>query len=222
MACDYPSQENVRQGVVYAFGTMTGTLGVGTISPPTVGSSPFAAIAAAVKARLVLALGIDPAFVRVVANDRYKLSTTETFFVYLQIFGVTQPKDPALDYTDAGAGRLATPTARRMRVYIYTRSGQDQYGDDYVAMFGTDPTLTVDDDAVNPGQLLAEELTFNALSNFLPQASDGTPLTLGPLHPLDASEEPQRKDNDAGFLRSCLDFEAVYISPISPTDPALS
>lgn len=248
VTCDYPSVDDVRGGVSYAFGTKTGdivlpdeavvlagigygsngtelvgTFGAGPISPPTDGTSPFAAIAVAVKARLISRLGLAAQFVKLVANDRYKVTIAENFFVYLQIFGITKPKDPALDYTDAGAGRLSRPFARRLRVYVYTRHGVDQYGDDTVALGGTDPSEDVSDTEYTPGQLLAEEMVLNALDDFLPQTTSGQALTLGPLHPLDSSEYPERPaENEAGLLRSCIDFEAVALLAISPADPALA
>lgn len=249
VTCDYPAEDDVRQGVVYANGDFTGDIvlpspdvvlsgvgygsngteltgmfGVGVITPPVDGTSPFAAIAVAIKSRLVLSLGLDASWILLVANDKYRITITEPFFVYVQFYGVTQPRDSNLAYTDTGAGRLSVPVARRVRVYVYTRSGSDNYGDDTVALCGFDPSLTVaQTDLTAGGQFMAEDRVYNALVNFLPQTNAGVPLTLGPLHPLDASEEPQRKPEDeAGLLRSCLDFEIVWDMAIDPTDPALT
>lgn len=226
MAAVFPSPDAVLTGVVYGptGSDYTGTFGAGTVTAPTDGTSPFAAIAVAIKARLVLALGLDASWILLVSTDRYKITVTEPLFVYVQFYGVAQPRDSNLSYTDTGAGRLCVPVARRVRVYVYTRSGSDNYGDDTVALCGFDPALTVEQtDLTEGGQFLAEERVYNALLNFLPQTNAGVPLSLGPLHPLDASEEPQRKPEDAeGLLRSCLDFECVYELAIDPTDPALT
>lgn len=221
----YPDPSTVLSGVTYGPNNtdLVGTFGAGTVTAPTDGTSPFAAIAVAIKSRLVLSLGLDASWVLVAASDKYRITVTEPYFVVLQFFGITQPRDSNLSYTDTGAGRLSVPVARRVRVYVYTRSGSDNYGDDSTALFGFDPTLTVTTNPVPPGQFIAEERVMEALTNFLPQTNAGVPLTLGPLHPLDASEEPQRKPEDeAGLLRSCLDFETVYELCISPTDPALT
>lgn len=222
----FPDPSVVLTGVAYGPTTGTefvGTFGAGTVTPPLDGTSPFAAIAVAIKGRLVLSLGLDPSWILLVANDRYKITVTEPVFCYVQVFGIEKPRDPALDYTDNGGGRRARPVARRVRVYVYTRSGSDNYGDDTVALCGFDSTLvSTAADPSQGGQFLAEERVFAAFDDFLPQTNDGTPLTLGPLHPLDASEEPQRKPEDGeGLLRSCLDFEAVYLVAQDPTEPQL-
>lgn len=251
-SCDYPSEDDVRDGTDYAFGAMTGNLvlpaeddmleGTGygsngteftgtlvpcptppTPVPPTPGAYPFAAITWVVKQRLALLLGISTDWVMAVANDKYKVTIDEPMFCYLQFFGVSQPRDPALEFTNSGAGRLSIPVARRMRVYLYTRTGEDIYGSDDIALFGQNPSQTVDTPPTLPGHFVAEEMVFNSLLNFIPLSGDATPepLTLTPLHPLDASEEPQRPPEDEqGLLRSCLDFEICYLLAIDPTDPA--
>jgi hypothetical protein len=246
---DYPSEDDVRDGVQYDFGSLTGNLelpaenevelGVGygshgteytgTLSvptpptpvPPVAGMSPFASIAQAVKNRLITMTGLDPAWVLVVASDKYAITVAEDMFLYLQFFGITSPRDPALDYTNSGAGRLSMPVARRLRIYLYERSGTDTYGDDSIALMGTDPSQIFSDYAL-PGMFVLEEMVFNALVNWTPLSGDvvPVPLTLTPLHPLDSSEEPQRPpENEAGLLRSCLDFEVVFNLCIDPTEP---
>lgn len=218
----FPDPAEVLAGVVYGpNGTdYTGTFGVGVVNSPTSGNSPFAAVMASVGQRLVTKLGLDTAFVLQVANDRYKITVTESFFVYFMAYGIRQPRDPNLDYTDAGAGNLARSVARVIRVYVYTRQFVDATGEDQVALNGPDAAATVVDPPDAPGHFLAEELVFNALSGHVPLTNAGAPLTLGPLHPTDASEYPLRKDEgDAGLLRSCLDFEAVYLLAIDPTTP---
>lgn len=248
VTCDYPSEDDVRDGIVYDDGTLTGNMTepaetdvragveygangvefVGTLgSPPVVpsisGASPFAAIASSIRARVMSVMNLPFALCPIAMNDRYKLTITDSVFVVMRIYGVTKPRDPALDYVDSGAGRLARPVARRVRFYVYVRQQVDSYGDDTVALFGSDPSIPATTGSDVPAQLLAEEMMFNGLDSFLPQDSIGTPLTLGPLHVLDASEEPQRDvAMDAGFARSCLDFESCYISAIAPTDPVTS
>ncbi len=247
---DYPSENDVRDGVDYDFGVLTGNLVlpaeddvllnvgygslgtefVGTLQvpvpptpvPPTAGGNPFASIAVAIINRLSTALSLDPSFIQVVANDKYKITVDEPFFLVCQFFTITKPRDPGLDFVDSGAGRLNRPVARRIRVYIYSRSGEDTYGTDNVALFGYDPSQTIDTPSVRPGQFAAEETVQNCLDDWQPLSGDTVPLplTLGPLHILDSSEQPQRTaEGDAGLIRSCLDFEVVYISPITPTDP---
>ncbi len=277
--CDYPAESDVLLGVVYAFGTMTGTLAPGTgdypvegnvrdgihydfglkignltlptpgevqlgveygsggvefagtlecLQPPTPvppanGRTPFAAIASAAVTRLAVMLGVETAFIRPVANAHYTVTEAEDLFCYLQFFTPGKPRDPGLDFTDAGAGRLATPVGRRLRVYLYTRSGVDSYGGDEVALLGTDPSAIFSTPIIPPdhlGHFLAEERVYNALENWMPLDQDNEPLALTPFHPLDASEEPERPmENEAGLLRSCLDYEIVYLLSIDPSEP---
>ena len=245
----YPSPDDVRDGVAYGpaneyTGTLTlpdesvvlegytyggdGTEFTGTVecipatSPtsPAPFSSPFAAIAYTILGRLATSLGINLAYVRPVANDRYKVTIAEPVFLYVQFFTPGKPREPGLDFTDAGAGRLATLVGRRVRVYVYTRSGEDSYGGDEIALYGTDPSAVYSDSPTTPGHFLVEERVYNSLLNYTPLSAGGDRMTIGPLHPLDASEEPQRAaENDAGLLRSCLDFEVVYLLAVDETEP---
>lgn len=196
-----------------------GSWGGGT-PPVNPFATPFPMIANKVIDRLADILNLDKAWVRPVANDHYKVTTDEPFFVYVQFFTVGQPRDPALDYTDSGAGRLATPVGRRMRVYVYTRSAEDSVGGDEIALWGTDPTAIYNMDPVTAGHLLREEQVYNALINWMPLTDGGEPLCLSPVHPLDASEFPERPaEDEAGLLRSCLDFELVYVLTINTAEP---
>lgn len=222
-----PDPEEVAEGVGYGAGgtEFVGELVCGPVPPePTTISPqafPFAAVAYAIRNRLAASLGLSTTLVRPVANDRYKITQAEPLFAYVQFFTPGQPRDPALNYTDAGAGRLATPVGRRARVYLYTRTGEDSYGGDEVALFGADPAQTVATPPSMPGHFVAEELVFNSLNSFAPLDAAGVMMTLTPLHPLDASEEPERPaENDAGLVRSCLDWEIVYLMAIQPTEPA--
>lgn len=246
--CDYPSEDDVRDGVIYDFGAQTGNLelpssadvllGVGFGSngteftgsldcpqPPTPVSpspqaNPFAAIAYATLLRLATMTGLSPAYIFPVANARYKITCAEPMFMFVQFFTVGQPRDPGLSFTDAGAGNLARPVGRRMRVYVYTRSGEDVVGTDPVALFGANTAQTFATPPAFPGHFVAEEVAYNALSDWTPLSGTGEALTITPLHPLDASEEPERPpEDDAGLLRSCLDFEICYLMATDPSEP---
>lgn len=221
--CDYPDEIDVVAGVQYDFGNLTGTFECPTPPtpvPPSSTSSPFAAIAYAIRQRLALMLSLNEAYIIPVANDRYSVTINEPFFLYLRFYGIAQPRDPGLDYTNAGAGRLFTPVARRMRVYVYTRTAGDLYGQDPLALFGYDPAQTIDTPPTFPGQFIAEEIVYNALTNWTPLDGAGAAMTITPLHPLDASEEPERApEADKGLIRSCVDFEVVFGLAIDPTEP---
>lgn len=193
------------------------------MAAPTPGAYPFAQIANDILTRLSTQLGLDRAYIHTVANDRYKVAEVEPMFAYVMFLTVGKPRDPGLDFTNAGAGRMFRPAARRMRVYLYTRSGADLYGTDDVALFGADPTQTYETPPVYPGHLVAEEVVFGALDDYLPTVTvedAQEPMTIGPLHVLDSSEYPQRApEADEGLIRSCLDFEIVYALCIDPTEP---
>ena len=184
-------------------------------------SSPFAAILDAVLARVAASLGIPPAYVQPVASDEYKVTIAEPLFAYLRVFGVQEPRDPALSFENSGAGRLSRPIARRIRVYVWTRSGEDLYAEDSIALMGQDPTQTVDTPPEMPGQFAAEEMVFNALDDFLPTSDAGVPLTVGPLHPLPAEGAPplRKAENGEGLVWSAVDVEVVYIISITPDEP---
>lgn len=244
-SCDYPSEDDVRFGVDYDFGAQTGNLtlpspsdvlsgvtygGNGTqftgtlqngIAPPNppattaLQASPFAAIAAAIRARVATSLSVAIDFIRLVASDKYKVTETEPLFVYIQVFG-PQP------FTDGGAGRLGRRIYRRVRCYIYTRSGEDTYGGDEIALTGNDPSQTVSTPPVYPGQFIAEEMVYNSLDDWFPLDSDDSKLTVEPLHPVDSAGGPPERapENDDGLIRSHLDFEVMYILAIDPTESA--
>lgn len=194
------------------------------MAAPPDGAYPFAQIANDIVTRLSTQLGLDRAYIHSVSTDRYKITEMEPMFLYVQFMTVGKPRDPGLDFTNAGAGRLFTPVGRRVRVYAYTRSGADVYGTDDVALCGADPTQTYDTPPTYPGHLVLEEVIYNALNNYLPTATvedEQVAMTIGPLHPLDATEYPQRApDDDDGLIRSCLDFECVYFLCQDQTDPA--
>lgn len=194
--------------------------------PQAPSSYPFARIAITFRARLADALGIPRDYVRLVANDRYAVTQTEPVFCYYQFFGPSPPRDRGLDYYDPGAGRLFSPVARRLRVYVYTRENVDVVGGDEVALTGWSDTPDADDVSF-PGHYLAEEKVLNALLNWNPLVaarSDNSdvqaPLLLTPVHLADGDGPPERKNLDSeGLIRSHQDFEVVYVAPINAADP---
>jgi hypothetical protein len=183
-------------------------------------SSPFARIALAFRERLANSLGVDQAFVRMVANDRYDETAMEPVFCDFQFFGPQPPRDGGLDFINPGAGRLMIPVARRMRVYVHTREGVDLYGGDEVALTGVADATDVDQDSF-PGHFLAEEKILNSLCNWTILDGDERPLTLGPVHWADSSSGPplRKPVNEEGLVRSALDFEVVYVLSVNQNDP---
>lgn len=189
----------------------------------TLYSYPFAQIMGQVANQVALALGVDAQMIRVTANDNYKVTETEDLFVYLRVFQPTPMKNE-------GAGRYGRLISRRVRAYIYTRSGQDVYGGDEFALMTSQPQNTVQtlldtygsQTPIVVGQLLAEELVFNALFNFMPRASD-TQLQMAP-QPLQLTTDegpPVRKaENEEGLLRSHIDFEVAYVLSVVAREPA--
>lgn len=174
-------------------------------------SSPFRAIALAVRDQLASVTGLDAAYVRIVANDDYEV-VVENRYLVVRCYG----PEP---YTDAGVGRRARPCHRLVRVYIYTRSNVDQAGGDDFAL--------ADDNA----HFDFEESVLNALDEWVPLSDfdtdgDGNrePLTIEPLHPVsDGGGKPVRKaEDDIGMLRSHLDFQVTYVLPsdaVAPNTP---
>jgi hypothetical protein len=198
-----------------------------TLAP---GSQPFALIAGAVAARIVAALNLQSAlWVRTVANDDYEVTNVENVFAYLRVYGPS-PVDAKTGepFGDQGAGRQAKVVGRRMRVYIYSRSGQDVVGGDEIALTGTAGNQTQTIAAATwPGHFVFEEVVLNALISWVPTYTNPntqvvSPLTLGPLHWLDSEDGPpvRKKENEEGLIRSHLDFQAVYISAITAGDPS--
>lgn len=178
-------------------------------------SSPFAAILAAVVSRVATSLRIDPNFVLPVASDDYRVTVAEPLFVYVRPYG-PQP------FTDAGAGRLARTVNRRLRFYLYSRSGEDVTGSDAVALMGQNPEQAAYPYFTMPGHLVFEEALYNSIDDFQCIDVSGNAMTIGPLHVLDsASGPPVRKpENDEGLIRSEIDVQIVYVLPIDPTEPA--
>lgn len=251
--CDYPDEDDVRAGTVYADGDMTGNITfpdedevernvgygsdgsefTGTLVPcpdppaPTGGIVPFALIAQRIVARVGTALDIGTDFVRPVASDRYVITETENLFAYVRCYGPT-PVDPSTGQTfpDDGAGRWRRVVARRVRVYVYTRSREDLTGGDEIALGGVDTTQNVTTPPTLPGQYVAEELVMNALDDWTPTYSDDLlvthPYTIGPLHQIDSSDGPPEREpeNDVGLVRSHLDFQVCYVSAVQRTEPA--
>lgn len=254
---DYPAESDVRDGVEYAFGAMTGTVvlpaadevlsGVGygaggteytgtyecdCPEPPVPTGSiiPFALVAEAIVLRVAAALGTSTDWVRPVASDDYKVTETENLFAYVRFYGPS-PVDPTTGeyYPDDGSGRYRRVVGRRVRVYLYTRTAEDAYGGDEVALLGADGTTAqnVTTPPVMPGHFVAEELVMNALDDWTPVYFDETaqrnkPYTVGPLHQIDDADGPPVRppEEEAGLVRSHLDFQVCYKSAVQRTEPA--
>lgn len=189
--------------------------------PPPPQSSPFAAIAQAIRQRVSDALGVGTAYIRLVANDRYPTPQAEPVQVYVQCLGMTRPADPGLNFPDAGAGNLARPVARRVRCYLYTRTSEDSYGGDEVALLGADATQSAAAGTPTaPGQWAYEEALANCLYDWTPRGTDGGVLTLGPLHPApDGGPAYRKEEDDAGLVRSVVEVECCYLLSINPAEP---
>lgn len=185
-------------------------------------ASPFAAIMNAVVARAALALGIGTEYVRPVANDDYAVTETENLFAYLRPYGPS-PVDPKTGqpYGDYGAGRYARVIGRRIRLYIYTRSGEDVVGGDEIALGGNDVSQTVETPPSMPGQFIAEEIVLNAMDDWTPPSPTGTALTIGPIHWVSGEGGPpeRKREDEEGLIRSYLDFQAVYVLAITAVEP---
>ena len=180
-----------------------------TIQAPSEAVS-FAEIASKIRPRLALYCGLDSSYVLPVANADYDITIVEDFFLYFQVFDIDA-------FGDNGAGRLNPWATRRLRVYVYTRSGVDPYGEDEVALLGLDS-----DPAANEGigHFAAEELVIGALYNWMPLNADNRARTIEPFHPATGSGPPLRKaENGEGLLRSALDFEIKYVLLIDKRDP---
>lgn len=175
-------------------------------------ASPFSKIFATIRPRLATITGIDESYIYPVANDRYKIVIAEPFFLYFQAFG----PEP---FADTGGGRLNAWVTRRIRVYIYTRSGVDIVGTDETALEG--PNAVSSPDTGQIGQFYAEELVYSALFNWMPLDTDtGKALCTEPLHPANGSGPAIRKDEDAaGLIRTNLDFSCRYNLYIPAADP---
>lgn len=201
-----------------------------TLAP---GSTPFPLIRDSIVNRVAAAIGsfipVDgpPPWVRPVSSDDYQITANENWFAYIRSYGPS-PIDSRNggDLSEQGAGRLTVNVARRIRIYLYNRAGMDVTGGDEVTLGGTDPTQTINTPPTWPGHDIAEDLLLNALLNFLPTYTDPDdviiPLTLGPLHWVDSSDGPaeRKPDNNAGLVRSHLDFQVVYLLSINQGDPA--
>jgi len=182
-----------------------------SLYPPE--STPFARIARTIRPRLSSYCNIDSAFVLPVANDDYDVTIAEPFFIYFQFLNIEA-------FGDTGGGRLNPWAYRRLRVYIYTRSGVDTYGTDEVALQGQEASPEPTDSPPPIGQFGAEELVLGALFNWMPLGDDGKALCTEPLHPMNQGGPPYRKaENSEGLLRSAIDFQCRYGLYVTKADP---
>jgi len=146
---------------------------------------------AAVRDQLIKVTEVAPAYVRIVANDDYKV-TYETKLLCIRPLG----RRP---FVNAGAGRRARPSYRTLRVWIETRSRVDHAGNDLVAL-----TKHFD----------FEDEVINALDDFYPPVSTAdAPLTIEPLHFLDSGAGAPTREavNEVGVVKSFLDFEYTVV-----------
>lgn len=231
--CDYPVEANVVDGVSYAFGTMTGLFTCPSPPPPpspaVAGTMPYALIERNIVTRVALALGMSTAFVRPVANDDYELTEFENLFAFIRSYGPS-PVDATTgaSFAGEGSGRWRTVVGRRVRIYIYTRSGIDSPGGDEIALQGSDPTQLVTTPPTMPGHFSLEEVVLNALHNwvitYVDVLGNTRPLTSGPLHWIDSAGGPpeRKKENEVGLVRSHLDFQVMYELAVQKVEPAPS
>lgn len=188
------------------------------------GAYPFALILNTIKTQVINGLGVGTGFVRVVASDNYKVTRADRLFSYIRPFAPipVNPKHGG-GLVDIGSGRQARVVGRRIRVYIWTRSGEDIYGNDQVALIGTSPSSTVLNQSNPIRHFLAEELLLNCLDDYAPLNSGGTIcLTIGPVHWIDTEGGPplRKPVDEEGLVWSALDFQVVYLSAIDNSEPA--
>lgn len=222
-----PDPSDVRLGVQYGADgdEYTGTLEVPTPSDTPLFRTPFAAILNNVVTQVSYALKIGRQYVRPVASDDYAVTETEDLFAYIRPFS-PEPGDPGSGFPQGnqGAGRLCKTVIRRIRVYIWTRSGEDVYGGDEIALLGNDPNqLSTDTPVTLPGLHVSEEIVLNALDDYMVVNASGDPLTVGPLHwiPSDGGPPKRKAENSEGLVWASLDFQAVYNLAYASGDPQL-
>jgi hypothetical protein len=170
----------------------------------TTQSASFADVARALRDQLVAVTGLDRGYVNFTKEEKWPTSSAEKA-VFIRVFGI-QPMP------DAGAGRRARPLHRRVRVYMLTRNSLDYVGDEDEALWG------------DQGHDALELAVIDALDEFVPtKLVDGveTALVLEPVHPVAAEGGPPVGDSESevGVTRSFLDFEAVYLAPVSNPAP---
>lgn len=186
-------------------------------------SKPFAAILNAVVNQVAAALGISTDFIRPVASDEYAVTEAEDLFAYLRPYAPYPCDGNGNALPNGGAGRLSRMVARRIRVYVWTRSGVDTYGGDEIALMGADPSQTVNTPPEMPGQFAAEDILLNALDDFMPVTTTNpvTGLTIGPVHwvPSEGGPPLRKAKNEEGLVWSALDFQLVYIQSQNTTEP---
>lgn len=167
-------------------------------------------------------LNLQPAYAIPVDNDNYKITIAEPWFCYLRFYGPSPVDGYGAPLPNPGAGRHGTNIGRRLRIYLYSRSGVDRYGSDYYALTGDDPNEAVDQaEILRPGHLLLEEILLNGFHNYMP-VTGGAGLTIGPLHWIDSSDGPpvRKAEDEEGLTRSHLDFQIVYVLAIQNVEPA--
>lgn len=165
-------------------------------------SARFSEILTAIAKQLATVTNLHPSHIKIAASDKYTLPNLDDTWLVVRPYGL-EPD------TDAGVGRRARRSTRRVRVYIHTRCNLDSYGDDTIALTDTDRHFDL------------EETVADALDEFWPTNSDDEPLSIEPCHPLDSSSgPPERKPEDeVGVVQSHADFQVVYVPPKSNPQP---
>lgn len=152
----------------------------------TTQSYPEAEILEAIRQQVVDVVGLNDAYVRVVANPDYQVTQEERLIAILPFGRRPEP--------NAGAGRRARPSSRTIRVFMHFRENTDFAGDDRVLI----------SEAFD-----FEDRVIDALDDFWPVNADEEPLTIEPLHiiPSAAGELNRQAINDVGLCRCWVDFE---------------
>lgn len=188
---------------------------------------PFAFIHNLFVARVAAALGLSTDFVRPVASDNYQVTEMENLFAYIRTYGPS-PVNPTTGehFPNDGAGRYRRVVGRRVRVYLYTRSGVDAVGGDEIALSGEDDEQTVETPPTMPGQFALEDVLLSALDHwmvtYVDEDNNTKGATLGPVEWIDSADGPPEREpeDDVGLVRSHLDFLVVYTQALKLGEPA--
>lgn len=223
-----PDPSDVKYGVQYGAGgtEYTGTFSCSANAFVDALWTPFAEILKRIITQIAYALKISTDWVRPVFTDEYPVTETEDMFAYVRIF-TPYPVDPSSGFPQGnqGAGRIAKTVGRTIRVYIWTRSGEDVTGGDEVGLLGVNPSQRATDTTTTmPGHSLAEEIVLNSLDDYIPTDASGSAMTLGPLHwiPSEGGPPTRKAKNGEGMNWSALDFQAVYNLAQASGDPYLN
>ncbi len=160
-------------------------------------SARFAAIAAAIRQRVVTAtgMGIRKVVLRA-ARPSKKVKLPAEHHIGIRSVAVTPYSDGGLPYHESYINRI-------IAVDLYTRCMLDAAHADEAALLREDE-----------GHYDKEEVLVDALNKFDPIGADGKPLLIQPLH-MTQWDEADRETDTEGFYTSTLYFEAKYKPPMS-------